>query len=381
MKKLSPFLILAILFTACQHKGASSAGTDSFTLTGKLTGLGNDTVFLMHRNSEGTFRDTIIAQNDSFSFTGKCPHPQVYSLAWFRSSEKKSRAFRVNYQIFLEPGNIKITGNVDSVGEGELTVTGSPSQAKYDEFLALVKTLGNKMDSLEILSRAAEIQKDKKAQEAIDTAYDLLTARRKVIAAHFIVKNPNSPVASFIALRELATENPDVNLLDSVYQVMDTAVQSDYYGAQLKELIASLKQTAVGQPAPNFTLNDTSGKPVSLDSYKGKVVLVDFWASWCGPCRRENPNVVKAYRKFHPKGLEILGVSLDEKHDKWVAAIARDMLGWQHVSDLKGWNNVVAKQYAVRSIPNNYLIDKDGKIIAKTLYGDNLTAKLEEVLK
>ena len=134
-------------------------------------------------------------------------------------------------------------------------------------------------------------------------------------------------------------------------------------------------------PAPAFTLNDTSGHPVSLDAYKGKVVLVDFWASWCGPCRRENPNVVKAYAKYHPKGLEILGVSLDENRDKWIAAIAKDNLSWQHVSDLKGWNNVVAKQYAVRSIPNNYLIGKDGKIMAKSLYGDKLTEQLEAALK
>jgi thiol-disulfide isomerase/thioredoxin len=111
------------------------------------------------------------------------------------------------------------------------------------------------------------------------------------------------------------------------------------------------------------------------------VVLVDFWASWCVPCRHENPNVVKAYRQYHPKGLEILGVSLDEKRDKWIAAIAKDTLTWQHVSDLKYWNCAVAKQYAIRSIPNNYLIGKDGRIIAKSLHGEELQKKLAEVLK
>ena len=188
-------------------------------------------------------------------------------------------------------------------------------------------------------------------------------------------------MSGFIALRVLGIESPSVGRLDSVYKSLDPIVQSDYYGKQLNDQIASLRLTAIGQPAPTFSMNDTSGNPVSLEAYQGKVVLVDFWAAWCGPCRRENPNVVNNYGKYHPKGLEILGVSLDEKRNKWIAAISKDSLTWQHVSDLKGWNNAVAKQYGVRAIPDNYLIGKDGKILAKGLHGEELSKKLEEVLK
>ncbi len=142
---------------------------------------------------------------------------------------------------------------------------------------------------------------------------------------------------------------------------------------------AIAKKTAIGSPAMDFTQNDVNGKPVSLSSYKGKYVLLDFWASWCGPCRAENPNVVKAYKKYHEKGFEILAVSLDDKKDKWLEAIAKDGLTWTHVSDLKGWKNVVAQMYNIRAVPSNLLLDKDGNIMAKDLRAEELDKKLGEI--
>jgi peroxiredoxin len=137
----------------------------------------------------------------------------------------------------------------------------------------------------------------------------------------------------------------------------------------------------IGNPILEFSQNDASGKPVSISSFKGKVVLVDFWASWCGPCRAENPNVVKAYNAFKDKGFDILGVSFDSSKDKWLAAVEKDKLAWTHVSDLKGWSNAVGQKFGIRSIPQNFLLDKEGKIIAKNLRGEDLYAKLEEILK
>jgi peroxiredoxin len=141
-----------------------------------------------------------------------------------------------------------------------------------------------------------------------------------------------------------------------------------------------LRNVAIGKTAPEIVLNDTAGKSVKLSSLKGKYVLVDFWASWCGPCRAENPNVVKAYKKYNEKGFTVFGVSLDENREKWLAAIKKDGLTWSHVSDLKGWANVAAKQYAVMGIPANFLLDKEGKIIASNLRSEDLGKKLEEVL-
>lgn len=137
----------------------------------------------------------------------------------------------------------------------------------------------------------------------------------------------------------------------------------------------------VGMEAPDFTLPDPNGKMISLKSLRGKYVLLDFWASWCGPCREENPNVVKAFQQFKGKNFTVLGVSLDKTKDQWLAAIAKDGLTWNHVSDLKFWDSSVVPLYGINAIPTNFLLDPQGKVIASDLRGDALTAKLREVLK
>jgi peroxiredoxin len=143
------------------------------------------------------------------------------------------------------------------------------------------------------------------------------------------------------------------------------------------------KKTGVGKPAIDFTQNDTLGNPVSLSSFRGKYVLIDFWASWCGPCRKENPNLVAAYAKYNNKGFDVLGVSLDQPtgKEKWMKAIHDDKLTWTQVSDLKYWKNDVAVMYGIQAIPQNYLIDPKGIIVGKNLRGDELLDKLEEIFK
>jgi peroxiredoxin len=150
--------------------------------------------------------------------------------------------------------------------------------------------------------------------------------------------------------------------------------------AQVEQLLKMSSSFIPGGPAPDFTMNERDGHPVSLSDFRGKVMLVDFWASWCGPCRRENPHVVELYNHYHDKGFDVLGVSLDRTAEPWLQAIEKDGLVWHHVSDLQGWGNAAAKLYGVTSIPHTVLIDKEGNIIARNLRGDQLTAKLREVL-
>jgi peroxiredoxin len=169
--------------------------------------------------------------------------------------------------------------------------------------------------------------------------------------------------------------------IEAAITAMDTVISNLPQIQSLKERLAVMKSVAIGQKAPDFTLNNVEGSPVALSSKIGtKLLLVDFWAAWCGPCRQENPNVVKVYNEFNKKGFDVFGVSLDQEKDAWVKAINDDKLTWTHVSDLQYWSSAAAKIYAVNAIPANFLLDETGTIIGKNLRGEDLYNKVNEIL-
>ena len=225
--------------------------------------------------------------------------------------------------------------------------------------------------------------KDKENQLKMEAQIDSIDKlKNERVYGEFVRNNPASPIALY-ALRQYAGWDIDPDAVEPLFNKLSETNQHYPSAAILKESIETAKKTGIGRVAMDFTQNDTLDRPVSLSAFRGKYLLVDFWASWCGPCRAENPNVVKVFNKYKDRNFHILGVSLDRpgQKDRWLKAIHEDHLDWTHVSDLQFWNNAAAKQYGIRAIPQNLLLDPEGKIIAKNLRGEELDQKLGELIK
>jgi peroxiredoxin len=367
MKKLlAGSIMIAVLlsFISCKTKI-----TDGYTINGTISGADTGWILLKKRE-EGKMitADSLQIKEGKFTFTGKVEMPEMYYLKLMNMDGA--------LPFFIENTAITMTVYADSIDKS--VVTGS---ATHDAFTAYQKeesVYNLKMEELYGEYMTAKEANDSVSLKKVEANYDSVQNAQSVFTKEYILKNGKSVVAAYLAISNAYAYK--LEDLQAINKAMDPAIANSVYVKKLAEREALLIKIQPGQPAPDFTMNDTTGKPVSLSSLKGQVVLVDFWASWCGPCRAENPNVVAAYKKFSSKGFTILGVSLDTDKEKWLQAIAKDGLVWQHVSDLIGWDNAAAKQYGVMSIPANFLLDKEGKILATGLRGEDLEKKLEEVL-
>ena len=277
---------------------------------------------------------------------------------------------------FIDGGKVEISGHIDSLGKA--SVKAGQTQEDYKASIVIASNFFTKRQGY--ITRHNGYMQTGNAEAAkfiLDSAQAEERAYVKNLVG-FIKQHPNSNIGGYIIF-SAQFDWPQISEYDEMYNALSEKVKKGKFGKLALDKVNSLKGTTIGYPAIDFTQADVNGKNVSLSSYKGKYVLVDFWASWCGPCRRENPAVVAAYQKYKDKGFDILGVSMDDNKEKWLAAIAKDNLTWTHVSDLKGWQNAAGKLYSVSSIPFNLLLDKEGKILAKSLRGADLEAKLAEI--
>jgi len=363
MKTIFTLLLLLPAFIFAQ----TTANKESFTVNGTVTGLADGAEVKITSTNDNTEVAKGKVTKGKFSLTGNISDPSLYYIVLGKQQPQ---------HIFLENKTIGITGDVNK--PKELKVTGSKSHLDFVEFKDTFNPLFGDLNAT-----AAEINKATPGPhyDELMKKYEGINAAIQGKIDEFISSKPSSFVSLFL-LSVTAQVTDDAMMLDTRFNKLSDNVRQSAIGKSISEYIAYNKVGAVGTAAVDFTQPDTNGHPVALSSFRGKYVLVDFWASWCGPCRNENPNVVEAYKKFSPKNFTVLGVSLDQPNgkQKWLDAIAKDNLTWTHVSDLKFWNNDAAVLYHVQGIPFNFLVDPQGKIIGKNLRGAALEAKLCEVL-
>lgn len=359
MKKLIAGLFFIPVAAMAQQKG--------FVITGKVTGLAEKSrVTLVDLNKPTDTLARALVTNGTFVLKGSVDEPNLHQLNFDVASKKSV--------LFMGNENITIKGDIENVQQFE--VKGS---AANDDFADFQKIFNPLFQTLTTLNQKMYAQPNRQPGDSMIAVYKQAYDATVNAIDKFVADKKNSPVAPFMLVVTRELEQDPVKL-ESRFRQLSPAGQQGFYGKILQQGITDSKVGAVGSEAIEFTQNDTTGKPVSLNSFRGKYVLIDFWASWCKPCRMENPNVVTAYNKFKDKNFTVLGVSLDKVRENWIQAIKDDGLAWTQVSDLQYWNNAVARKYKIESIPQNFLVNPDGKIVGKNLRGQDLEAKLCELL-
>lgn len=349
-----------------------------FTINGKIADVKSGMLYYQYRNGAEGVRDSVMLNNGAYSIKGSVNGPTQIGLML---KPNAPTAEPDSYTLYVDKGETVLTAK-DKLKSS--TLKGSALSQDFVKYNALLEPSNVGMAQLDKEWAAAtdEQRKEGTLMKNLRARVKPIMEEKERVQKAYLKDNPNSYFA-LVALQDIAGSSMDVTVIEPAYKSLTDQVKNSTAGIAFAKRIETAKLTAVGAMAPDFTQNDVNDKPVKLSDFRGKYVLLDFWASWCGPCRAENPNVVEAFHKFKDRNFTVLGVSLDNpgKKDNWLKAIADDKLDWTQVSDLQGWKNAASTLYGVRGIPQNYLIGPDGKILASNLRGEELHKKLEELLK
>lgn len=369
-----------ILLTALAAAPALfSQAQKSVTLDGELKNIDNpiEKVFISYRSGSENISDTVAVVDGKYQFTLKLQEPTIARLTASGKTGPGVSAGKTRALVFLDQTNMTL---IQTDSFSNVQMTGSKANDEFKKLNDSRKALSDERNKAIQQYAAFAKEQNREGMKSVETKVDSLDEVIRKQYGAYVKKSPSSPIAVF-ALQQYAGYSIVASEVAPLYKKLPKSSQATPSGKELAKAIEIAEKTGIGQVAIDFTQNDTLGKPISLSSFRGKYVLLDFWASWCGPCRAENPNVVKAYNAYKSKGFDVLSVSLDREtaKEKWLKAIHDDNLTWTHVSDLQYWNNAVAKMYGIQSIPQNFLIDPQGKIIGKNLRGEELEKKLAAI--
>ncbi|MBK8520919.1 MAG: AhpC/TSA family protein [Chitinophagaceae bacterium] len=363
MKKL----LLLILTLSASPTFAQTADS-AFSISGKIENIKTGLIYLTVYIGGNARKDSSKIIDGRFAFKGFISQP---CNAILDIKDEKQDYLR----FYADASDMTITG-IDYPLK-EWVISGSPINADEKKLTAFLAPVKAEEDKYYAAYSQASKNKNQVVLDSLDELEMAMTMRKRTFIKTFVLANPSSD-RSAMAILENYGYYAEADEVEPLYEVLNKNVKESKNGETVKKMLDIYKTVAIGEMAPDITQPDTTGKPLSLSSLKGNYVLVDFWASWCGPCRKENPNIVKAYQAYHAKGFEIFGVSYDNEKGtaKWKKAIVDDGLSWKQVSDLQGWKNATSEQYYIKAIPANLLLDKNGKIIAKNLFGKKLTDML-----
>jgi len=354
-----------------------------FTLVGRLGNYNAPAkVYFDHMEGDVAKTDSAVLVDGAFRFSGQLPGPSAVRMSFTPRGDGKERAIYTGDVIYFYIGseNILIASKDSLAGA---VITGS---AINDQYEAYNKFIGGSIMALtkavnaDFNSGTEEQKKDTAYMGAVDRRYRQNLRNRNDKQLEFARQHPSS-YFSLIALSELISSPAQVAATEPVFAGLNESLRLSPLGKELAGRITAFTSIVPGALAPDFTQNDVNGQPITLSKLRGQYVLVDFWASWCGPCRAENPNLSKQYQLYKGNGFQVLSVSLDDNKGKWKDAIAKDGMPWLHVSDLQGWNNAAGKLYGVRGVPASFLVDPQGKIVGTGLRGEDLNKKLQELFK
>lgn len=371
MKKIT---LLAIGFTLA----AFAQAQNNFTLSIRAQQVKpTDKAYLCYVNGNRMLIDSVAAKDGVFKFTGSSPYTQHASV-YIAPANSAFGTRPINLKaasVYLESGNIQMDIEANHI---DAQLSGTPTNDDYQTITNELMPYQKQVDSLEVAFYKARNQRDNATMQRLQADYQKIDAKEKEVQEAFFMSHPDSYISLDWLNTTIDVAN-DKSKAERLFNHLSERLRKSHLGVRFNAKIQSAPAVSVGDIAPDFTANTPDGKSLSLSSFRGKYVLIDFWASWCGPCRRENPNVVKAHERYKSDKFDILGVSLDNAADRWKAAIEKDGLVWNQISQLQAWQSPIVAQYAIRAIPANFLIDPNGKIIARDLRGETLESKLAEL--